>query len=196
MKMKRTAIIILILIFSMCALFACGGNPSVVGTGDGDLADETRDTESAAEDEKPMTDTDETDKDDSVKEESGDTDNTEETTVKLKITVNGKVFFAELNDSAASRELCEKLPITVDMTELNGNEKYYYLPDKLTRDDKKAGRIEVGDIMLYSGNCLVLFYDSFSTVYSYTPLGKITDTTGLKDALGKGNVTVSFELAK
>lgn len=195
--MKKTAIIILILTLGLFVLTSCGGKNSVVGTDGGDLTGETRDTESVAkEDETPLTDVDDTKKEDSVKEENGDTYNTEETILKLKITVNGKVFFAELGDSAASRELLEKLPLTVDMTELNGNEKYYYLPDKLTKNDEKVGRIETGDIMLYSGNCLVLFYDSFSTVYSYTPLGKITDTAGLRDALGKGNVTVSFELSE
>lgn len=50
--------------------------------------------------------------------------------------------------------------------------------------------------MLYGSSCLVLFYDSFSTSYSYTPIGHIDDADGLAEALGKGGVTVSFQVAE
>lgn len=46
------------------------------------------------------------------------------------ITVGDKEFPAELNDSKAAQELYDLLPLTVEMTELHGNEKYYVLPDK------------------------------------------------------------------
>lgn len=120
----------------------------------------------------------------------------EETVMKLKITVNGQSFFAGLNDSPAAQEFFEMLPLNAAMTELNGNEKYYTLPQRLSADDRKIGTIETGDLMLYGGNCLVLFYDNFSTGYHYTPLGRISDPTGLKEAVGRGNVSVSFEIAK
>ena len=185
--MKRTASIILIVIMCLFALSSCADKTAVGSADSGDTKTTEKEETSAY--------ADVTEKENAPEDSDSDSDNKEETAMKLKITVNGKSFFAELNDSAASRELVDMLPLTVDMTELNGNEKYYYLPDRLTKDDKNVGAIEAGDIMLYSGNCLVLFYDSFSTIYSYTYLGKITDSTGLKEALGKGNATVSFELA-
>ena len=53
--------------------------------------------------------------------------------------------------------------------------------------------IHTGDIMLYGSNCIVLFYEDFSTSYSYTPIAYIEDTNGLKSALGSGDVTVTIK---
>lgn len=77
---------------------------------------------------------------------------------------------------------------------MNGNEKYYYLPDNLPTSSSNPGRIQTGDLMLYGSSCVVLFYESFSTSYSYTRLGRVDNPSGLASALGSGSVTVSFEL--
>lgn len=126
--------------------------------------------------------------------ESGipDTEGTEQTSKKITVTVGDKEFAAELNDSKAAQELYDMLPLAVTMTELNQNEKYYVLPNELTADKQKVSRIQAGDIMLYRSDSLTLFYDSFDTEYEYTPLGKINDPTGLKDAVGDGDVSVTF----
>jgi hypothetical protein len=79
------------------------------------------------------------------------------------------------------------------MSELNGNEKYCY-GVSLPRNDKYCEKIVPGDLMLYSGNCLVLFYGPAGG-YSYTRVGKVTQVDGLAGALGKGKVTVKFEAA-
>lgn len=52
--------------------------------------------------------------------------------------------------------------------------------------------IHTGDILLFGSNCIVLFYEDFSTSYSYTPIAHIEDINGLKSALGGGNVTIIF----
>ncbi len=77
-------------------------------------------------------------------------------------------------------------------SELNGNEKYYYLDESLTTDSKVPDMIHTGDIMLFGSSCIVLFYEDVSTSYSYTPIAHIEYTNGLESALGSGNVTISF----
>lgn len=110
----------------------------------------------------------------------------------LQITVNGSSFTATLYDTAAARALLEKLPMTVTMHELNGNEKYYYMNESLPTSSQRVGQIRTGDLMLYGSDCLVLFYESFQTPYSYTPLGRVENAEGLAAALGTGDVEVTF----
>ena len=112
---------------------------------------------------------------------------------EMTITVNGKEFSAKFHDTKAAEEFKAMLPLTLDMSELNGNEKFIYLDDRFTTASESVGHINSGDIMLYGSNCVVLFYDSFSTPYSYTRIGYIDDPDGLKGAVGKGGVTVRFE---
>lgn len=112
--------------------------------------------------------------------------------MNITITVNGRAFSATLYDNETARAFKERLPLTLDMSELNGNEKYYYLPESLPRNSSRPSAINAGDIMLYGSDCLVIFYESFSTSYSYTPIGKIDDPDGLSAALGRGSVQVAF----
>ena len=112
--------------------------------------------------------------------------------ISITVTVGGTTFSATLEDSETSRALAELLPLTLNMSELNGNEKYFYLDQSLPTDSKRPGQIHTGDLMLYGDNCLVLFYESFSSSYSYTRLGSINDPEGLAQAVGHGNATVTF----
>lgn len=112
----------------------------------------------------------------------------------LIIKVGGKEFTATLLDNPTASAFKAMLPLTINMTELNGNEKYFRLSNNLQTNASNPGTINSGDLMLWGSNTLVLFYESFSTSYSYTKLGKITNVTGLVAALGTGNVTVTIEL--
>lgn len=116
-------------------------------------------------------------------------------TVKMRVIVGDKVFNATLADNATADAFRELLPLTLDMTELNGNEKYNYLSTRLPNAPVNPGTIHAGDIMLYGNSCVVLFYKTFNTSYSYTRIGAIDDPTGLAEALGAGNVTVKFEMS-
>ena len=111
---------------------------------------------------------------------------------QITITVGDKSFTAVLYDNKTADELYSRLPLTLNMSELNGNEKYYNFDKSFSTDSKIAGHISVGDLKLYGDDCLVLFYDSFTSGYSYTNIGYIEDTNGLAEALGSGNVTVEF----
>ena len=112
--------------------------------------------------------------------------------MNIKISVGGKTFDAVLEDNAAAQEFYKMLPLEIKMNELNGNEKYFRLNKNLPSNDKRAGNISAGDLMLWSSNTVVIFYKSFSSGYSYTRLGKILNPAGLSDAVGNGNISVKF----
>ena len=128
----------------------------------------------------------------SAEENSQEGTSQEETNLKIEISVSGKVFSAELADSETGRAFAAMLPLTLRMSELNGNEKYHYLEEDLPAAASCPGRIEAGDLMLYGRDCVVLFYESFSTSYSYTRIGRIADAEGLAEALGTGSAEVVF----
>ncbi|MCF0061752.1 cyclophilin-like fold protein [Dyadobacter chenwenxiniae] len=113
---------------------------------------------------------------------------------RLRIRIGSAIFSATLLNNATVKAFKARLPLTVNMSELNGNEKLYNFPSNLPANASNPGTIRNGDLMLYGSNVLVLFYKSFSTQYSYTRLGRVDDATGLASAVGAGNVTVSFEL--
>ena len=114
--------------------------------------------------------------------------------MKLKITIGTNTFTATLYNNATVNAFKTRLPMTINMRELNGNEKYFDLADNLPANASNPDTIQTGDLMLYGSNTLVLFYKSFSTSYSYTPMGRIDNTSGLTAALGSGNISVKFEL--
>lgn len=114
----------------------------------------------------------------------------------LIIKIGDETFHAALLDNPATGALLEQLPFTIMMEELNGNEKYYYLPKGLPVDALQPEHIQEGDLMLYGSDCLVLFYKDFATSYSYTPLGSVEDPAGLAAALGNGSVEVCFQIDK
>ena len=130
-------------------------------------------------------------------DKNDDNSNTENTTPmangKIKIKVGSQTFTATLLDNNSAKAFKEMLPLTINMVELNNNEKYYDLPNSLPTNSSNPGTIKNGDLMLYGSKTLVLFYKTFSTSYSYTKLGAVDDITGLASALGSGNVTVTFE---
>jgi hypothetical protein len=111
---------------------------------------------------------------------------------KITLTVNGKQFTATLENNATGNAFKEMLPLTLNMTELNANEKFAELPKSLPTKRYNPGTIEVGDILLYGSSTIVVFYKKFDTPYSYTKIGKIDKVDGLEAALGAGNVKVSF----
>jgi flavodoxin len=114
--------------------------------------------------------------------------------MKLKISVNGTELTATLADSTAAKDLAEKLkaaPVTVTLNEYGGFEKVGKLPCSLTKTDESIVT-EAGDIMLYQGNQMTIFYNSNS--WSYTKLGHIDNITGeeLAKLFGDGNITVTL----
>src|SRR3954449_10627866 len=76
------------------------------------------------------------------------------TTSTMKITIGSKTFTATLADNPTVDAFKPMLPLTAEMTELNGNEKYFHLPKKLPVAAAKPGTIQAGDLMLWQSNTL------------------------------------------
>lgn len=114
--------------------------------------------------------------------------------MKLKVTIENKEFTAMLNDSEAAKQLVKLLPMEVTMNEHNGNEKYYNLPESMPGRAGNPGNVQAGDLMIWSASTLVLFYAGSRTSYSYIRIGKIDNTSGLREAVGRGSVKVKFNL--
>ncbi len=114
----------------------------------------------------------------------------------IKLEVNNKELIVVLEDNQATKELLQKLNsgnVVVNAQEYGGFEKVGSLGFSLTRDDKQI-KTEAGDIVLYQGNQISLFYNSNS--WSYTKLGKVTNMTAdeLKKVLGNGDVTMTLKI--
>ena len=117
---------------------------------------------------------------------------TKESDVKvsdIKVTINDKTYTLKLENNKTVEEFVNLLPKEFTMNELNSNEKYANMNDSLTTNSYYPKHIEKGDVMLYGDNCLVIFYKSFDTSYSYTKIGHIDN---LED-LGNGSITAKFE---
>ena len=112
---------------------------------------------------------------------------------RIWMTAGGHSFPVTLEDNATATAFMAFCPTTLAMTELNNNEKYHNLDTTLPTNASCPGTIQAGDIMLYNDNCIVVFYKTFATTYNYTKIGHIDDVTNLADALGTGDVSVSFK---
>jgi hypothetical protein len=108
------------------------------------------------------------------------------------MTVGGHRFAITLADTEAARAFVAMLPLPVDMADHNSNEKHAELPTALPTHANHPGTIRSGDLMLYGSRTLVIFYRSFNSAYSYTRLGHVDDPLDLAQALGQGNVRITF----
>lgn len=111
----------------------------------------------------------------------------------IRMIVGSTTFAASLYNNSAAEAILAMLPIVMNMGEMNHNEKYYDLSHALPSAAVRPGTIHNGDIMLYGARTFVLFYETFSTSYNYTRIGRVYNPSGLKAALGEGNVTVRLE---
>ena len=114
----------------------------------------------------------------------------------VKVKINDEIFDVELENNSATEELIKELKkenITVNASEYGGFEKVGDLGFSLPTSDVNIGT-NPGDIVLYQGDKISLFYGSHS--WSYTKLGRIdnVDPDQLREILGSGDVTLEFGL--
>lgn len=113
---------------------------------------------------------------------------------KIYLTSNGETRSVTLADNSATSKLKELLmesDITVDMSDYGGWEKVGDLPQSLPTSNSQI-TAQPGDIMLYQGYQMVIFYGNNS--WSYTRLGKVDNSSDLKAWLGNDDVKVTLSL--
>ena len=108
------------------------------------------------------------------------------------MSVGTQRFAVTLEDNPTARAFVQLLPLTLEMAELNGNEKHGRLPRSLPVDAMRPGTIHTGDVLLYGNDTLVVFYQTFRSSYSYTRMGRLEDSARLGQALGPGDTRVAF----
>ena len=153
-------------------------------------------TESLPSDSNQQTEIEPEDILDSEAEDHENDVETEDISMKMNVQIGDTSFIATLEDNAATSELIEimrEAPITISMSDYSGFEKVGPLGRSLTTDNHQT-TTSAGDIVLYSGNQIVIFYGSNS--WSYTRIGKIDDLTGWENALGSGSITAVFSLVE
>ncbi len=112
----------------------------------------------------------------------------------LQITINGQVFFAELEDNASASAFAEMLPISLMMKETGENTMGFELPASLPEDPvENSSALREGQLILEGASGLRLVYGAASAG-SYTPLALIEDPKGMEQALADGEAEVSFQM--
>jgi len=112
----------------------------------------------------------------------------EKTMNKIYATINNQKLEINLVDNSTTEALVKLLPLDLSMSDLNDNEKYVYMDESLPTNTYSPKHIDAGDVMLYGDNCLVIFYKSFNTSYSYSKIGHIDNLP----KLGDGNITINL----
>lgn len=111
----------------------------------------------------------------------------------VKLLIDNKEYSITLEDNEIVDALINNMPLELSMSNLNNNEFYSYLDFNLSTNSYNPGKINKGDIYLYGNNCLVIFYESFNTSYSYTKIGKLDDIEVLDNIKDKNNIKVNLE---
>ena len=120
-------------------------------------------------------------------------DNTIEN-ARIKLTVNGNEIFVNLDESQASRELLEMLPLTLTFEDFNNTEKIATLPDELSTEGLPSGYTpEVGDFSYYAPwSNISVFYKDFRYSNSLYKLGRVESGTEILENMN-GNFEVTIE---
>ncbi|MGV8927100.1 MAG: cyclophilin-like fold protein [Ewingella sp.] len=114
--------------------------------------------------------------------------------MQIQMKINGKNFRLALYDSPTAKAFVKQLPLTLYMSELNGNEKHAELPRALPINEIRPGTIHDGDLMLYGSKTLVLFYSMFDSSYRYTPIGRVEKPDEFSTLLGNHNASIEFSV--
>ena len=123
-------------------------------------------------------------------------DTKEDTEAMMQMRIGDTLVAVEWEDNESVRalkNLCSDTPLTIQMSMYGGFEQVGSIGTSLPRNDVQT-TTGAGDIVLYSGNQIVVFYGSNS--WAYTRLGHITDqdAAGMSKLLGNGDVTITISM--
>lgn len=205
--MKKGLSLALVVIMSLAVLLTgCGNSEQIESNSESSSTAQMEDTSSSEAESSSEPETSEPDivpeepeeSDSSTAPESGDAESQqveeENSEMQMNVQVGGSTFTATLEENEAVDALVEMMeqgPVTIQMSDYSGFEKVGPLGTSLPTSNQQT-TTQAGDIVLYQGNQIVMFYGSNS--WSYTRLGHIDDLTGWEEALGSGDVTVTFSL--
>lgn len=205
--MKKAIFLVFAAVLSLAALAGCGnGKQLQSGSAAGAETTASSQTVSSSEEQNSEADIISEQPEESVSDtadaaeqsrddenESGESDE-EDSEMQMNVQVGGSNFTATLEENEAVDALVEMMeqgPVTIQMSDYSGFEKVGPLGTSIPASNQQT-TTQAGDIVLYQGNQIVMFYGSNS--WSYTRLGHIDDLTGWEEALGSGDVTVTFSL--
>ena len=205
--MKKGLSLALVVIMSLAVLLTgCGNSEQIESNSESSSTAQMEDTSSSESESSSEPETSEPDivpeepeeSDSSTAPESGDAESQqveeENSEMQMNVQVGGSNFTATLEENEAVDALVEMMeqgPVTIQMSDYSGFEKVGPLGTSLPTSNQQT-TTQAGDIVLYQGNQIVMFYGSNS--WSYTRLGHIDDLTGWEEAVGSGDVTVTFSL--
>ena len=205
--MKKGLSLALVVIMSLAVLLTgCGNSEQIESNSESSSTAQMEDTSSSEAESSSEPETSEPnivpeepeESDSSTAPESGDAESQqveeENSEMQMNVQVGGSTFTATLEENEAVDALVEMMeqgPVTIQMSDYSGFEKVGPLGTSLPASNQQT-TTQAGDIVLYQGNQIVMFYGSNS--WSYTRLGHIDDLTGWEEALGSGDVTVTFSL--
>lgn len=127
-------------------------------------------------------------------ENSSFCDSVDKNLITAYLKINEQVLIMKLFQNETTKALINTLPLFMEMHDLNNNEKYFNLKSPLPTKQEYIGNINRGDFMLYGNNCLVLFYETFSSSYQYTKLGFIENSEELYWVINSNSISAFLSL--
>ncbi len=117
----------------------------------------------------------------------------EQMTKFIILKIKNQEFLLELEDNSATKEFVKKLPLTISFSDYGGFEKVGSLGFSLPRNDEQM-TTNPGDVVLYNGNNIVVFYGNNS--WSYTKIGHVDDVSRLVNSLSESNIEITFQISE
>ena len=192
MKAINTALAILILMLTGCASQSAAPAEVQAATTHVESAAEAGETVKTSEADTASEETTATGETVTASEENKTADEeNNDMEDSMRLLIGEKEVPVTWEENASVEALKELSPITIQMSMYGGFEQVGALGQSIVRNDKQT-KTSYGDIVLYSGDQIVIFYGSNS--WSYTRLGHIDLTQQeMKDLLGGGDVSITLQ---